>query len=185
MSEAGRLPRVVRRPVHAAATDASPTESPEPTSDPQAEMLFSRAKEAAERGAHNEAKQYYRTLLARFPRHVKARNNFALLLDATGDSEGALREIERALADSPTHLPLRLNQAAILASLTRYTEAETLLRELQKESPDDAEILYNLGLVLSKKDKARPESWRYWTTLLKFWAPPKVSRTFLATWPQR
>src|SRR2546422_8852821 len=57
--------------------------------------LYVAAREASERGEMERAAASYRDLLARDPKHVKARNNLALILDARGDRDGALAELDR------------------------------------------------------------------------------------------
>jgi len=68
------------------------------------------AREASERGEPERAAASYRDLLARDPKQLKARNNLALILDARGDREGALAELDRALESEPDNPALLLNR---------------------------------------------------------------------------
>src|SRR5881409_2502858 len=101
---------------------APPPQLPPPppsstTSEPQAPLpddpLYVAAREASDRGEIDRAAAAYRDLLARDPKHVKARNNLALILDARGDREGALAELDRALESEPDNPALLMNRAAI------------------------------------------------------------------------
>src|SRR6266487_4509036 len=66
------------------STTAAP-EPPAPAAPPPDDPLYVAAREASERGEVDRAAASYRDLLARDPKHVKARNNLALILDARGD----------------------------------------------------------------------------------------------------
>src|SRR5882672_348859 len=103
--------------------------APEPSAPAADDPLYLAAREASERGEVDRAAASYRDLLARDPKHVKARNNLALILDARGDREGALTELDRALETDPDNAALLLNRAAVLAALLRYAAAQ---RDLQR-----------------------------------------------------
>ena len=47
--------------------------------------MYARARQCSDAGETREAIAIYRALLAREPRHVRARNNLALLLEKSGD----------------------------------------------------------------------------------------------------
>src|SRR5260370_12988978 len=95
----------------------APPPAPAPVAD---DPLYVAAREASERGEFDRAAASYRDLLAREPNHVKARNNLALILDARGDREGALAELDRALEAEPDNAALLLNRAAVLGATVRY-----------------------------------------------------------------
>ncbi len=92
-------------PPESAATPPLPSAEPAPPAPPPAPVaddpLYISAREASERGDLDRAAASYRDLLAREPGHVKARNNLALILDARGDRDGALAELDRALEADP------------------------------------------------------------------------------------
>src|SRR5215213_9153170 len=69
---------------------------PAETEDSTAAM-YARARQCTEAGETREAVAIYRALLAREPRHIRARNNLALLLEKSGDVDGALSELGKAL----------------------------------------------------------------------------------------
>ena len=123
---------------------------PPPPPDP-IELLYADARAAAEEGRAADAKRLYRDLLAQHPHHVRARNNLALLLDASGDHQGALAELDRALELDPEHTTLLTNRGALLGTLGRYAAAERDLRRVLRVEPANVEALFNLGVVMTKK----------------------------------
>jgi tetratricopeptide (TPR) repeat protein len=121
-----------------------------PPPDPS-ELLYASARAAAHEGHPDAAKALYRELLSRYPRHLRARNNLALLLDASGDHAGALAELDRALEMDAEHTTLLTNRGALLGALGRYAAAERDLRRVLRVEPSNVEALFNLGVVMSKK----------------------------------
>lgn len=133
-------------PAGAEPAPAAPPEAPDP-----AELLYAEARTAADEGHDAEAKRLYREMVAQFPRHLRARNNLALLLDAAGDHEGALAELDRALDLDAEHTTLLTNRGALLGALGRYAAAERDLRRVLRVEPANVEALFNLGVVMTKK----------------------------------
>jgi Flp pilus assembly protein TadD len=116
-----------------------------------AESLYARARREEDEGHTDAAKRTYREILAEFPQHLRARNNLALLLDAGGDHQGALAELDRALDMDPDETTLLTNRGAMLGAMGRYAAAERDLRRVLRVEPGNAEALFNLGVVLTKK----------------------------------
>lgn len=116
-----------------------------------AELLYVRARHEADAGHVEDARRTYRELLTQFPQHVRARNNLALLLDAAGDHQGALAELDRALEQDPEHTTLLTNRGAMLGTMGRYAAAERDLRRVLRVEPANVEALFNLGVVMTKK----------------------------------
>ena len=136
------------RPPSPPPTPPTAAESPSPTAD---DPLYIAAREASERGEIERAAASYRDLLARDPKHVKARNNLALILDARGDRDGALAELDRALDSEPDNPTLLLNRAAILGATVRYAAAQRDLQRVLRADPNNVEALFNLGIVLTRR----------------------------------
>src|SRR3989454_12563687 len=134
----------------------------EPSSPAPDDPLYISAKEASERGEIDRAAAAYRELLSRDPKHVKARNNLALILDARGDREGALTELDRALETDPDNAALLLNRAAVLGATVRYAAAQRDLQRVLRGDPANVEALFSLGIVL-----ARRGMWREGTDQLR------------------
>lgn len=137
-------------PTAEAPAAVAPTAAPAQPVDP-AELLYSRARREADEGRADEAKRTYRELVTQFPQHLRARNNLALLLDAGGDHQGALAELDRALELDPEHTTLLTNRGAMLGTMGRYAAAERDLRRVLRVEPTNVEALFNLGVVMTKK----------------------------------
>ena len=78
--------------------------------------MYARARQCTEAGETREAMAIYRALLAREPRHIRARNNLALLLEKSGDVDGALSELGKALGFDADNVSVLCNRAAILTA---------------------------------------------------------------------
>jgi Flp pilus assembly protein TadD len=128
----------------------APEALPEPPEDP-AEPLYIEARRHADEGRADEARQGYRAILSRFPRHVRARSELALLLDAAGDREGALVELDRALELDPDETRLLAGRGALLGALGRHAAAERDLRRVLRVEPAHVEALFHLGVVMTRK----------------------------------
>ena len=152
--------------VEAAETEASAVAAEAPASDEPAaevvdqpappepdpiELRYSAAHEAAQAGRTEDAKRLYRELLALHPTHVRSRNNLALILDAEGNHQGALAELDRALDIESENGTLLVNRGALLGAMGRYAAAERDLKMVLRVEPSHAEALFNLGVVMTKK----------------------------------
>jgi len=124
--------------------EREPLETGVPT---ELERLMARASESARAGRRHEAVEAYKGILALDARHVKARNNLAILLDATGDHEGALTQLRAALEWAPENLDVLSNLGAVLASLGRFEDAESRLRQALRIDPAHLDAQANLGIL--------------------------------------
>jgi tetratricopeptide (TPR) repeat protein len=148
---AGATDEAAVMPADAPVAEAeAPAAPPEPPPD-RTEILYGEARDAAVAGRTEEAKQLYRQLLALHPTHVRARNNLALILDAEGNHQGALAELDRALDIETENGTLLVNRGALLGAMGRYAAAERDLKKVLRVEPAHAEALFNLGVVMSKK----------------------------------
>src|SRR5207247_1641077 len=114
-------------PVRPAASVPVPSEAsvePAPLEPSTDEVLHRAAREANANGDPRRAKALYRELLGLNPRHVRARNNLALLLEQSGEHEHALKELDECLACEPGNPQVLVNRGAVLGAMARYTEAE-------------------------------------------------------------
>ena len=100
--------------------------------------------------------------IAQHESYVKADPHNALLWLALGDLyhraarfEEAVAAFERCLVESPQHSAARSRIASVRISQHRFSEAEAILLELVGEEPDQAPLLYNLGLAQFYQDKWR------------------------------
>ncbi len=115
------------------------------------EILYGEACTAAEAGRCDEAKNLYRRVLSTRPTHVRARNGLALLLDAEGNHQAALAELDRGLECEPENGTLLVNRGSLLGTMGRYAAAERDLKKVLRDAPEHAEALFDLGVVMTKK----------------------------------
>lgn len=131
------------------------TSAVEPGSDAErVATLYAKARAHSDAGEDTAAVTAYRQLLKIDPRHVRARNNLALLLERRGNVQGALEELEQAIAAEPDNVSLLLNRAAVLSAHLRFEQAEADLRRALRFG-ESAEILTSLGMVVSKGGRAK------------------------------
>jgi tetratricopeptide (TPR) repeat protein len=131
------------------------TSAIEPGSDAErVATLYAKARAHTDAGEDTAAVTAYRQLLKIDPRHVRARNNLALLLERRGNVQGALEELEQAIAADPDNVSLLLNRAAVLSAHLRFEQAESDLRRALRFG-ESAEILTSLGMVVSKGGRAK------------------------------
>lgn len=138
----------------ASGVGAAPADGPPETEDSTAAM-YARARQSAEGGETREAIAIYRLLLAREPRHIRARNNLALLLEKSGDVDGALSELGKALSFDGDNVSVLCNRAAIYTARLKYDQAETDLTRAARIDERNPEVLMNLGILLCKRARWR------------------------------
>jgi tetratricopeptide (TPR) repeat protein len=131
----------------AADTEPAPPEAPP---DPS-ELLYQEGRSASAAGRAEEARELYRRVLVERPSHIGARNNLALLLEASGDQRGALAEFDRALDADSENPTLLTNRGALLGAMGRYAAAERDLKKVLRIDPTHPEALFDIGVVMTKK----------------------------------
>jgi len=97
-------------------------------------------------------------------RHAEARTQIAGIYEHRGDFERAIEEIESA-REVYENRPLDLYLASLRAKSGDVEGALEFLQQLLDESPDDAEILYNIG-VIHGEAKQVEEAIRYMQIVL-------------------
>ena len=78
----------------------------------------------------------------------EAHSNLGMLNAERGDSAGAEKELQTALALDPAFVPAAVNLADLYRALGRETDAERTLREALARAPGDATLHHALGLTL-------------------------------------
>ena len=78
------------------------------------------------------------------PRHLVALADELVRVDRLPEAEDALR---RALLEMPDAIPIAVNRASLLFRLSRYAEAEVVLRGVLDRSPDHPFAHYLLGAI--------------------------------------
>jgi tetratricopeptide (TPR) repeat protein len=97
-------------------------------------------------------------------RFAEARTQIAGIYEHRGDFEHAIAEVERARQGRESR-PLDLYLASLRAKAGDVEGALAFLQQLLDESPDDAEILYNIG-VIHGEAKQIDEAIRYMQIVL-------------------
>jgi protein O-GlcNAc transferase len=96
-----------------------------------------------------------RALIAREPRHARARAFLAELLEKRGDSEGALAELARAVDVAPDDVVVLCQRALLLTTKGRYDLAEADLREAVRVDATSADVQLQLGVLFCKRARWR------------------------------
>ena len=77
------------------------------------------------------------------------------MLEQKGDFAGALGELGRALDSHPEDIGLLCARAGVQMAMQRYDQAEADLRRATKLDADNAEVLFNFGMLFCKKARWR------------------------------
>ncbi len=101
----------------------------------------------------DEAVEAYEHVVAREAGDFESWNNLGNARSATGDLDGSVTALEKAMALNPFAPPTRLNLAVALRSVDRGEEAEALLRRTVEEFPDDARALHELYVQYRKEGR--------------------------------
>jgi tetratricopeptide (TPR) repeat protein len=109
--------------------------------------LYAHAHLANQLGENEKADAVLQKLLAIDPDHGQGLILRARVRHALGDTEGSLENIQRALALSPDNHQLRLTYARMLVDAHRLREAREQFTILNEATPDDADVVYALGLL--------------------------------------
>lgn len=86
-------------------------------------------------------------------KNAEGHNTKADILFSMGKEEGALAEYKAAIEDDPKYYQAYVGQANILIKGGKYEEALELLTKADGAHPNDANILYSLGVCLEKTGK--------------------------------
>jgi len=117
-----------------------------------AEALFNVAGLLSREGASEQALVYTQFALRLRPEYEAGRILLGEILQSQGRSRAAIETYRAVAPDSPLHFVARLRVADELASLSRYDEAESILRELADAEPRSYQPLYRLGNVLREQE---------------------------------
>lgn len=101
----------------------------------------------------SEAVEAYEYVVAGEPGDFESWNNLGNARSATGDLDGSVEALEKAMALDPLAPPTRLNLAVALRSVGRGDDAEVLLRRTAEEFPDDARALHELYVQYKKEGR--------------------------------
>jgi Tfp pilus assembly protein PilF len=154
MSGAGDAPATPRE----AAADTE-LERPVPSADERSSERptdpLQQARDFAAAGEMTAALTVLRALIAREPRHARARYVLAELLAHKGDSEGAWGERSRALDTAPDDVQILRARAALYTARGKYDQAEVDLRRAVKVDDRNPDVQVQLGVLFCKRARWR------------------------------
>jgi Tfp pilus assembly protein PilF len=113
------------------------------------------AREFLAAGEQAAALTALRALIAREPRHVRARAVLAEVLVSRNDIDGALLELGRALEISSDDVAVLCARAALLTARGRFDPAEADLRRAIRVAPASADVQLQLGVLFCKRARWR------------------------------
>lgn len=126
-----------------------------PALDDPVALALERGEGELARGRIDAAIAAFRAALATAPGHVRARVRLAVSLDRMGDAEGAIAELDRAIAQQQDNVTLLLGRAALSSARLRYVQAETDLRRALKLSESNADVHLQLGVLHCRRARWR------------------------------
>jgi tetratricopeptide (TPR) repeat protein len=85
--------------------------------------------------------------------------NIALILVQKGKIEEAKKALAEARVANPDDTSLTLAEADIYLNLKDYVTYKKLISEVLQKNPNDADLVYNLGVISSKTDTAEAEKY--------------------------
>ncbi|HEY8156752.1 MAG TPA: tetratricopeptide repeat protein [Myxococcota bacterium] len=116
--------------------------------DPQEyEYVFFLAVARRRMGDSERAIESFRSIPPEHKHYPEARTQIASILERRGDFQGALAEVELAVAASPPSRPLDLYKATLRAKTGDFAGAEADLKRLLAQEPEDDELLYSIGML--------------------------------------
>lgn len=124
------------------------------------QALFLRGTYYSLKAELKSATQDLRRALELDPQHVAARLLLAQVFQENHRYEKAFAEYQIVLQQEPNHFAARVGLASYFAYLKQWTEARSLLLELYREKPDDAEVLHLQGR-LAESDGRLQEAVRF------------------------
>lgn len=112
------------------------------------QILLAEAISEHQAGHLEEAKQLYLQILAIDVKHAKSLYGLGLIAQQTGNSEAAVRMLQRAVAINPQEPAYHSSLAAILREQRKLDEALAEYRNVLTLKPDDEEAHFLLGNIL-------------------------------------
>ncbi len=85
--------------------------------------------------------------------------NIALILVEKGKTEEAKTALKEAREANPDDTALAISEADLYLNLEDYKTYKTLITQVLEKNPNDADLLYNLGVISSKTDASSAESY--------------------------
>lgn len=118
--------------------------------DPSMRLLRIRAFLAQETSNFDVSVPAYEAIVSAAPDDWESWNNLGNARRLSGDFEGSVSALDRALELNPSSPPIRLNQAMALARAGRVDEAEQNLRRMASDYPQDTKPLFELHAIMKE-----------------------------------
>jgi Tfp pilus assembly protein PilF len=154
-TRAGDKPANITHPT----TGVHDHERPVPSSDERADRtdrdVLQHARQLTQIGEMTAALTTLRALIAREPKHVRARQLLAELMAHKGDVEHAIVELTRALEIAPDDVANLCLRAALCTSRAKYDLAETDLKRAAKLAGFNPDVQVQLGVLFCKRARWR------------------------------
>ncbi len=99
-----------------------------------------------------QAIEAYKHAIALQPNLTDACNNLGNILCGRGEFEEAEAVIQKAISHSPSHFGYYISLGNLMMAQSKYDEAIEAYQKARSLNPDEADILYNLGRALEKKE---------------------------------
>lgn len=109
----------------------------------------------------------------------------AQILQHTGASAEAARQLEAELERNPESTTLRLTYARALVSAQRFEDARKQFQHLLAANPEDAELLYAVGLLSMQLNDSETAETHYLKALQAGYAQPDLIRLQLGQLAER
>ena len=115
------------------------------------ESDLAQAQQLVKKGKVHEAVELYMGILETNSSNLKAHNELGVLLDELKQYDAALRHFEAAEVLAPNDVETLTNYASTLTSVTRYEEAEALLRRAQELLAEDIDVRREIGILYFRR----------------------------------
>ncbi len=113
-------------------------------------VLYEKASKLAEAKDYKGALDQLKLAVAKYPSFVNALNQMGVLYLQMNDLDKADEALQAALKIKPEAYEPLINRSITLFRLTKYKDAETVLRATLKAKADSAVAYYYLGRTLTK-----------------------------------
>jgi aspartyl/asparaginyl beta-hydroxylase (cupin superfamily) len=131
------------------------------SSDQRIRSLVGEARQAAARGQHQQAEQYFRQAEMAAPQHPLVLNQTALGMLNAGNAAGAAALLEKATLSDPVNPEAWFNLATALRKLDRIDDALAALERLLVVDPRNISGLLEKASLEELQDKTRAAAMSY------------------------
>jgi Flp pilus assembly protein TadD/mono/diheme cytochrome c family protein len=111
--------------------------------------VYNLASADAALGQATQAAAAYRSVLRDHPNDARTLNSLGVVLQKSGDAQGAERAFRQAVAIESRGCDPRFNLASLELTQSRYSDAERDFREMLDHCPKDAAAHSELGIALA------------------------------------